>query len=561
MAHIQLIGVSTQKDPQGRIKAFPYAFPIIIQQLRKTSHTFHCVDTHLDKLSLDELLERVATMDAGIFGISGWSHNYPEVKAVAARIRELRPEAVIIVGGVLTGNDEVLMRCTETDIASTGAEGEFILPEILDRLDAAPAGRRLPDSLNEIKGITFRDHATGTWHRTLPRPVQSREEFQKADMPAYDYFRKPIQELVDWLNGRDDVPVPAFPLLTMRGCPFPCTFCGHNYGRRFLRKKWDSFFDEVQYLIDNFGARGFYSQDTNMFLNRGDVDEYCRIYAERGCTFTICVEMRTTFGDVEMFRQMWAAGVRVVLFGFESGSQRMLDLMRKNFALDKMKPIIRSAIEAGMHTHGNFLYGTPGENWQSMKETRAFQLEMERWIWDQDNRMKTSGGHSTSGWGFTVLIPSPTSELYKVARDNGLIVDEERYLESLGGETTKKLLKGSNFKIRLADGDAGDVNMSEFTSHAAMVACMRMNLALVKLQALCFSPGRLFANLPQAARLAGRTAWQTARYAWITTGDRLAGRKGPKAEDLGMKPRRASTEAAIAEGYRSEPGQQASCGS
>ena len=558
MAHIQLIGLSTQKDPYGRIKAFPYAFPIIIQQLRQTSHKFDCVDTHLDKLSLSGLLDRIAVMDARIFGISAWSHNYPEVKAVTAKIRDAHPDAVIIVGGVLTGNDEVLMRCTETDIAATGAEGEFILPEILDCLDSSRSGRQLPATLHAVKGITFRDPETRSWHRTPTRPVQSREEFQGSGIPAYDYFDKPIQELINWLNSRTDVPVPAFPLLTMRGCPFPCTFCGHNYGRRFLRKRWESFFDELQYLIDRYGARGFYSQDTNMFLNQADVDEYCRIYAERDCTFTICIEMRTTFGDVAMFRRLHKAGVRVVLFGFESGSQRMLDLMRKNFSLDKMKPIIRAAIEAGMHTHGNFLYGTPGENWKSMKETRAFQLEMERWIWEQDLKLKASGGKSTSGWGYTVLIPSPTSELYQVAVDHGLIEDEERYLESLGGDKTKELLKGSNFKIRLADGDAGDINMSEFSSHAAMVACMRANLALVKLQALAFSPVRLLVNLPKALRLAARTVSQFGLFVWIAVLDLLANRRGHKPEDLGMKPRRASTRIAVAEGY-TDKAAQGSC--
>ena len=153
--------------------------------------------------------------------------------------------------------------------------------------------------------------------------------YQAQERPAYEYFDDQLREIAHNINERRDIPVPGFPLLTMRGCPFRCTFCGHLYKRRFLRKNWGLFFDETEFLTTRYGVRGFFSFDTNMFLNPTDVDAYCRTYRNRGASFTICAEMRSTFGDREMFERLREHGVKVVVFGFESGDQRILDRMKK----------------------------------------------------------------------------------------------------------------------------------------------------------------------------------------------------------------------------------------
>lgn len=191
----------------------------------------------------------------------------------------------------------------------------------------------------------------------------SKQEYQSSVMPAYHYFDSQLKELAQNINeAKNDHPVKGFPLLTMRGCPFPCTFCAHQYGRRFLRPKWEKFFDEVEFLIENYGAKGFFSFDTNMFLHEGEVDEFCNEYKLRGHTFLACYQLRPTFGNREMFRKLYECGARVILFGLESGSQRMLDNMKKGYKLPEMKRIITDAVKEGMVVHVNFLFGTPGEN-------------------------------------------------------------------------------------------------------------------------------------------------------------------------------------------------------
>lgn len=471
MAHIQLISLAETKSPDGRLWKFPFALPVIIRQLHKTRHTFDVLDTHLHRLDLEDLLARLDACPASIYGISAYSHNYAAARAIAARIRARRPDAVIIVGGLLARNDSVLLARTEVDIAVTGAEGEFILPELLDELD-----RGRPD-LPSVRGLSYRDRSGGRIVRTPERPLMTDEQYQLLEMPDYEYFDRELREIAANIATRDDLPVKAFALLTMRGCPFGCTFCGHLYGRRFLKKRWDLFFDEIGYLQERYGFEGFFSYDTNMFFREEDVDDYCREYARRRSAALMLIELRPTFGSREMFAKLKDHGVRTILFGLESGSQEMLDRMKKRFHLPTMKKVIKAAIDAGLMIHGNFIFGTPGESVKTVRETRKFMMLLDRWIAEQKREFAAAGKACTSGYGFSILVPSPTSELYDVARSAGLIPDEESYLVSLSDRRFSRLLAGSNFKISLAE-EGGPVNMSDFPSHGALVSYVRYSFAL-----------------------------------------------------------------------------------
>lgn len=483
MAHIQLIGLTESRSPDGKIWKFPYSFPIIIRQLLKTPHSFGLLDTHFHKKDFPEVLKFLEANKAKIYGISAYSHNYLMVKNIAAKIRSVHKDAVIIVGGLLALNDEVLMNATEVDIASTSPDGEFILPEILDALTFKDR------ALYDIRGITFKDRSAGRIVKNAPRPTMSNEEFQRQEMPAYEYFDEELKELSFNINSKDDFPVKGFPLLTMRGCPFDCTFCGHLYGRKFLRKSWRSFFDEIDFLIKRYDLKGIYSFDTNLFLNAKDVDEFSRIYEERKFTFKLCIEMRTELGNFELFRKLKNHGVRVVLLSYESGSQKMLDRMKKGYTLETMRDAIRSGLSAGLLINGNFIFGTPGENKASIRETRKFMFLLEKWFYAQGKILRKKQQLGNSGYGWSVLIAAPSSELYGIALQQGLIKDEEQYLISLSSDTAKKLLRGSQFKIALAQ-IGGDVNMSDFSSKKALLAYVKFSIFLVKLRALFFQRDR-----------------------------------------------------------------------
>jgi len=519
MAHIQLVGMAERMDPGGAITKFPYAFPIIISQLRKTAHSFDLVDTHLHRLTDEELFDQVPKADANIFGISAWSHNYLQVKELTSRIRKVRPDATIVVGGIISGHAEALLKHTDTDMVCTSAEGEFVMPAVLDALDSDPSAMR------DVPGLVIKDHQSGTFIHTPDRRFMTLKEFQKHDLPAYDYFDEQLQELTDRLNARTDVPVPGFPLLTMRGCPFKCTFCGHLYGHRMLKKRWGLFFDEVEYLVDRYGAKGFFCMDTNFLLNERDAISYCDQYEKRGASFGVVGGLRMTFGNPDLYERLYRCGLKVANYGLETGSQRMLNLMRKGTDSAKMYEIIDQTLNTDMLIHGNFIFGTPGENAKTVRETRKFMLFINKKIHEQKKRHEKSGVLNTAGYGWTILVPSPTSDLYGLAQKKGEITDEEKYLESLCDESFFKLLKGSLNKISLAQ-EAGRVNLSEFSSRKALIHYVKYNWSLVEFLSTLFDFKEFTGNLPKAWKSGVTAVKHLAGYGWACLSDFLHGRKG-----------------------------------
>jgi len=517
MAHIQLISVAEIASPDGKIWKFPYAFPVILRGLMASKHTFDLIDTHMHKISYEDLFEFVKGCKAKIYGISGWSHNYLLVKHLVALIREYHPDSVIIVGGIISGNFRALMENTDVDIVSSATEGESVLPEILDTLDDSSR------SLEDVDGITYRDKSTEEIVVTATRKFMSREEFSNwsgQPIPVYEYFDKELKEMAQNINSMTDVPVKGFPIVTMRGCPFQCTFCGFFTGQTFLRLSWPSFFNEVEFLMDRYGIQDIYSYDTNMMLKEKDVDEFCDMYHARGHTFKSLIELRPTFGDVEMFRKLKNANVDVISFGIEHGSQEMLDRMKKAYKMDVMLDLYPDAYEAGLITYGNFIFGTPGETPKTVRECRHLMMTFEKLVRKQKKDFKAMGKFSTSGYGWTILIPSPPSELYEKAIAEGYIENEDAYLESLSDEKNAQLLKGSLQKITLGH-TGGDVNMSEFSSRSALKAYVSYNNSYVKLQASLLEKKDLILNANHVVTHLASTVSNYAKYRCFLILDRL----------------------------------------
>lgn len=520
MAHIHLINIAEPASDDGKVWKFPYALPILVSGLKDTEHTYEILDTHLHGVKYAELFEHIKNSKATIFGISAWSHNYALYKELAAYIKTNKPGAWVIAGGIISSSYGVLLNNTMTDIVATGAEGENVLPDVLDALDSKEPWNKL----KSVCDIAYKDRDSGGIVKTPKKDLMTQADFQELSMPAYADFDKEMLEIISNINSKTNHPVKGFPLLTMRGCPFPCTFCWHMFGKKFLRKSWDKFFDEVEFLVGRYGLEGIFSYDSNMFLKKEEAMEYAEIYNKRGFTFKSCIELRTTFGDKEMFEALFNAGVRVVLFGYESGSQYMLDRMKKGFKLHRMKDIIQAAADSNLVIDGNFIFGTPGENVDTVNETYEFMLWLDRVAYEQKKRMEKLGLTSTSRYVHSILTPTPGSELYTLAIEKKLITDEDKYLMHLSDDKLKERAIGSTFKIKLFF-EGGDVNMSEFSSKRAMIYYVDYVMA----KAALIKYGYSYRGIERTKMLVSagiKVAFSYSKYIARLLSDFMSGQKG-----------------------------------
>jgi len=106
--------------------------------------------------------------------------------------------------------------------------------------------------------------------------------------------------------------------------------------------------------------------------------------------------------DEEVLGAMKEAGCHYIRFGVESGSQKMLNIMKKGTTLSKIKRAFELCRKVGIKTQAFFLFGIPGETPQDIKETIEFAKKLR-----PDSAQ------------FAVVIPHPGTDLYEICEREG----------------------------------------------------------------------------------------------------------------------------------------------
>ena len=108
--------------------------------------------------------------------------------------------------------------------------------------------------------------------------------------------------------------------------------------------------------------------------------------------------------DPDMLRLAKQAGFWMIFYGVESGSQMILDSVKKNLRKEEIERAFRLTKKAGIRTYASFMIGNLGENRKTVQDTIDFALKL-----------------NPDFYGFAMATPYPGSELYEVAKDKGLI--------------------------------------------------------------------------------------------------------------------------------------------
>jgi len=197
-------------------------------------------------------------------------------------------------------------------------------------------------------------------------------------------------------------------MVSSRGCPYHCIYClwpDTLYGHKFRARSAVNVVDEMEHVVREYGVDEIYFDDDCLTLNKKRVLEMCRLLLEREIEVKWIVQSRVDSVDREMLAAMKEAGCDYILFGVESGSPKMLEIMKKKISLDRVREALKDCRELGIKTQAFFLFGVPGENQETIKETIEFANEI--------------GADSTQ---FAIAIPHPGTELYQICSEQGWLV-------------------------------------------------------------------------------------------------------------------------------------------
>ncbi len=404
---ILLIRPNHTQDRKDDYVTFPLGLGYIAAVLIKRGYKVCVIDLTLEDVNYDDLENRIKKFDPNIIGISALSYEYLQVKKLSAYLKRVIPCKIVLGGHLATYNYDLVLKKIGVDICVIG-EGELTIVDLLENLF----------SLTEVKGIAYKED--GKIILNAPRELIS--DLDTLPFPAYELFD--INEYSEFLMKDIYMSHKYLPkkkthrkmtLESGRGCPFACQFCSKVF-TTIRRESVDRIIEEIKYLKERYAIDVFGFQDELFFLNRNYINEFCQKIRPLGVSWYGDARVDTV--DRETLEMIVKSGCLTISFGVESGSEKILKNMNKKTTPSQIEETLKNALEVGLPTCMGLILGYPGEDKQSVQDT----IDLLKRV-----------GHP--GIRFRYITPYPGSPLYNHCIENGLIENEEEYLESLGDGT------------------------------------------------------------------------------------------------------------------------------
>lgn len=265
--------------------------------------------------------------------------------------------SVVVVGGPEPANYPAEYLAHGADVVVVG-EGEETMAELLTALRAKGKHR-----LEDIDGIVFRNE-DGEIVQTPPRLLA--KDLDDYPDPARDAIDLD-QYIRTWETYHG---VRSVSLITSRGCPYTCTWCSHGvYGRSHRRRSVDRVVAEIEYLHERYSPDQLWFADDVFTIHAKWTRQFAEALSARGLQIPFECISRADRMDDEMCRVVAEMGCQKLWIGSESGSQRILDAMKRGVAVEAVQHVTRELqqyqVEVGMF----LMWGYDGEDWDDVDAT------------------------------------------------------------------------------------------------------------------------------------------------------------------------------------------------
>jgi len=365
---------------------------------------FECAlwDYAIERYDPAAFAQRVIEESPPIIGFHCITPNIEAGHAMAAIVKKVRPETVVIAGGPhCTALPERTLKEFPAFDAAVACEGEQAFLEICNAVELG-----LP--FTGIAGAVHRG-ADGEIISEPARPVPANLD----ELPFPDRDLRPPR-LYSGTHPTKVVPRSRFSkvieIITMRGCPFNCFFCaGHGVFQHTTRmRSVENVMAEIEECRMKYGLDYLLIQDDTFILHRPRVMELCEHFRRLGIGWAC--NARANLVDTPLLDAMARSGCRKVVFGIESGSDDMLLRIEKQTTVEQVKDAIRMSRAAGIRTvEGTIIIGGhPSETTAQLRATLNLVRTLDLDFFNAD-----------------IIVPYPGSEAYSFMKERGLILSEK----------------------------------------------------------------------------------------------------------------------------------------
>ncbi|RKY28910.1 MAG: hypothetical protein DRP79_01730 [Planctomycetota bacterium] len=382
----------------------PLALLAAASMIDRSRYDVRVVDLRFDndlERNADELLG--GCVCAGVSALSG--HQIQNGLDAARLVRRKAPDVPVVWGGWHpTLFAEQTAAHPLVDVVVRG-QGEITFPELLESLQN---GR----DLETVKGLTFRRN--GSVVSTEDRPLTDINEFPEIPYDLVDVNR--------YLSPNGNGGEKFIYYSSSVGCPHRCGFCVISlvYKRRWFALPPERVVNEIESLVKRYGIRIIQFADSEFFINKRRVLEICRLMVERrlGIRWRALLrsEMLSRYSEEEL-DLLRDSGCDQLIFGVETGSQRVSDIIHKDNRVEDALESAKRCRQMGVEGHYAFVFGFPGETREDMLAS-----------FDLIAKLKEIDPHCLIPMYF--YHPDPSTPLYEKAEKMGLTPPQD--LEAWG---------------------------------------------------------------------------------------------------------------------------------
>jgi len=386
---------------------FPWGLGYICSAMLNEGYDIEIIDIYAYQWNKNEVLGLLGKKSFDYVCITAMATQYSYIKWIAAELRKVNSDCVIIIGGPLSSySHRIVLSKTEVDICVIGP-GEETIIDIL-------SAKNNRGNLKSIPGIAIKDNENIylTPKRIVPK------NFDSILNPPFELFRMDVYRKNKMYIFNKSMslytekkPPNTMAMITGSGCPFRCNFCTPSYRSHRVRSI-ESLIKDIDFFIKEYDIGGINFVDELLFLKKERINNMAYELGKRDIIWNGQARIDTI--DVDQLRFYKENGLTSIGYGVESGSEFLLDKMNKKIKLEKIEMVLRKTIEAGLHLKVYLIYGYPGENYETVNETI-----------DLFNRINHPGRR------FSIFTPLPGSPVYDSVIDQGYIPDEDQYLSNI----------------------------------------------------------------------------------------------------------------------------------
>lgn len=356
--------------PKTNSPWMPLALVELATFVRERGHKVKILDRNL--YPEDSLFKKILNnFNPDIVGITCYTS--PVIKDVKhiSKLTKNNSSSIVVVGGIhATLEPKSLLECPSIDYVVRG-EGEFPLLEICELFDKKKATKT---NLSKIKNINY-------------NPLRPIINLNALPVPDYD-----LLEVKKY-------PIATF--CTSRGCPGRCRFC-YNLGRQLRFYNTEKVIQMIDSVLSKYNIKEFTIADDNFANLSKRTERICNAISKYDAIFHIFLRVDQT--DDKIMMNLKKAGCWSIQFGFETGSQKMLDFLHKDTTIQQNIKAIKQCKKYDIFVDGSFMIGLPTETELELKETIDFIRQ-----------------NNPSAVDIKIYKPFPSTDLFNYCIKKGLI--------------------------------------------------------------------------------------------------------------------------------------------